>query len=239
MENVKKLIFDIETIGEDFDILDEVTQDVLTRWIQKESADEKEYKIALEELKNGLGFSPLTGEIVAIGTLDFETNKGGVYFQCPGKENEETEKEGIKIQSMTEKEMLEKFWNLVNYYQEFITFNGRGFDVPFLMIRSAIHGIRPSRDLMSNRYLNYQKFDTKHIDLLDQLSFYGSVRRKGNLHLWSRAFGIKSPKSEGITGDDVGRLFKEKKFREIAEYNIGDLKATRSLYEYWEKYLRF
>ena len=51
-----KIVFDIETVGEDFEALDETTQEVLTRWLKKESESEEEYKIALEELKNGLGF---------------------------------------------------------------------------------------------------------------------------------------------------------------------------------------
>jgi hypothetical protein len=33
------LVFDIETVGEDFDALDETSQDVLTRWIKKESRE--------------------------------------------------------------------------------------------------------------------------------------------------------------------------------------------------------
>ncbi|MEK7555500.1 MAG: ribonuclease H-like domain-containing protein [Patescibacteria group bacterium] len=235
----RKLVFDIETVGEDFDSLDETTQGVLTRWIEKESSSEIEYEEALKELKSGLGFSPLTGEIVAIGVLDCGNNQGAVYFQAPGENppagGKEFSEDGIKFKQMPEKEMLEKFWQGVKEYDEFIGFNSRGFDVPFLMVRSAIHGIKPTRNLMEGRYL-YQQRDCKHIDLQDQLTFYGAVRKKGNLHLWSRAFGIKSPKSEGVTGDDVGRLFKEKKFLEIARYNAGDLKATKELYEKWEKY---
>ncbi len=233
-----KLIFDIETIGENFDALDNVTKDTLTRWIRLESQNDEDFKVAFENLKNGMGFSPLTGEIAAIGTLDHEQEKGGVYFQAPGESIDE-ETEGIKLKSMSEKEILEKFWRLVELYDEFVTFNGRGFDVPFIVVRSAVHGIRPTKDLMSNRYLSMQKFGARHIDLLDQLSFYGSVRRRGNLHLWSRAFGIKSPKSQGVTGDDVQKLFESKKYKEIALYNIGDLRATRSLFEKWEKYMRF
>ena len=80
-----KLVFDIETIGENFDALDETTQDVLTRWTKKESANDKKYKVALDDLKKELGFSPLTGEIAAIGVLDVEKNQGAVYFQAPGE----------------------------------------------------------------------------------------------------------------------------------------------------------
>lgn len=236
---MSKLIFDIETVGEDFNALDKTTQDALTRWIKKESGNDAEYLKALEDLKDGLGFSPLTGEIVAIGVLDYEKDAGVVCFQAPEANFKETKENNIKLKPMAEKEMLENFWNGANNYQEFISFNGRVFDVPFLMIRSAIHGIRPSKDLMRGRYLYQQRDDAQHIDLLDQLTFYGALRRKGNLHTWCRAFGIESPKAQGVTGDDVGRLFKEKKFLDIAKYNVGDLIATKKLYEYWEKYLRF
>jgi len=233
-----KLVFDIETVGVDFDSLDETTQDVLTRWIKKESVSDEDYDESLKELKEGLGFSPLTGEIIVIGVFDCDKNQGAVYFQAPGQNIKEFSEGNIKFRQMTEKEMLENFWQGARNYQEFITFNGRAFDAPFMMVRSAIHKIRPTRNLVEGRYL-YQQRDCLHIDLLDQLTFYGAVRRKGNLHLWAKAFGIQSPKAEGITGDDVGRLFREKKFLDIARYNVGDLRATRELYNFWNSYLRF
>lgn len=90
---------------------------------------------------------------------------------------------------------------------------------------------------MARRYLRSNYGSVKHVDLLDQLAFYGAVRRRGNLHLFCQVFNIKSPKASGITGDDVGRLFKEKKYREIAEYNSWDLIATWELYQVWQKYI--
>jgi DNA polymerase elongation subunit (family B) len=239
MSTTSKLVIDIETIGEDFDALDKDTQQNLTRWIKRESENDEEYKIALEDLKNGLGFSPLTGEIVAIGLLDYYKNEGAVYYQAPGQKNAELKEDGISLKQMTEKDMLAKFWELAERYQVFITFNGRAFDVPFLMIRSAIHGIRPTKDLMRGRYLYQNNPEALHIDLAEQLSFYGATRRKGSLHLWSRAFNIPSPKAGGVTGDDVGPLFKKKKFLDIAKYNVRDIRATRELYAKWESYLSF
>ena len=141
-----KLVIDIETIGEDFEKLDHATRENLTRWIKRDSDSDEEYKVALEDLKNGLGFSPLTGEIVAIGLLDYHKNEGGVYYQAPGQKIEETKEDGISFKQMTEEEMLRKFWELAARYQVFITFNGRAFDIPFIVIRSAIHGIRPTKD---------------------------------------------------------------------------------------------
>lgn len=237
MSNSQKLIIDIETVGEDFNSLDKATREVLTYWIKKESDGEEEYKIALEEVKNRLGFSPLTAEIVALGVLDYHKDEGVVYFQAPGEKIKESSSDGITFKQETEEGMLRKFWDGAQKYQYFITFNGRGFDMPFLNVRSAIRGIRPTKDLMRGRYLYQQNAGAIHIDLFDQLTYYGALRRKGGLHLWSRAFGIRSPKADGVTGDDVGKLYAEKKFLEIAKYNVGDLRATRELYEKWENYL--
>jgi hypothetical protein len=132
--------------------------------------------------------------------------------------------------------MLSSFWAGVKKYGEFVSFNGRSFDVPFLMIRSAIHKIRPSVDLLANRYLSSQPESARHIDLFDQLSFYGASRRKGSLHLYCNAFGIRSRKARGITGDEVVSLFAEK-YQEIAEYNSWDLIAGE-LYKIWHKYIK-
>ncbi len=234
------LVIDIETVGEDFNALDATTQEVLTRWIAKEAGnDTAEYEKNLAELKEGMGFSPLTGEIVAIGVYDVSYNKGVVYYQAPGSEATETVEDNITYKRMSEVEMLQSFWAGVAKYNEIVSFNGRGFDVPFLMIRSAINHRRPSVDLMSNRYLNSQWRGPKHVDLQDQLTFYGAMRKRGALHTWCRAFGIKSPKADGVSGDDVAALYREKKYLDIARYNVGDLVATKELYEYWRDFVAF
>lgn len=236
---MKKLIFDIETVGEDFDSMDELTQKSLTRWLKNESRGEQDYEQSLNQLKLNMGFSPLTGQVVAIGVLDADDGKGAVYFQSPDKEVASFEEDGIKYEVMTESDMLKKFWELALRYDEFITYNGRAFDVPFLMVRSAIHKIRPTKDLMKNRYTSYHSKDAVHVDLQDQLTFYGAVRKKGSLHLWTRAFGIESPKDGDISGEEVGIYYKAGKYLDIAKYNSRDLWATKSLYDYWNEYIRF
>ena len=125
-------------------------------------------------------------------------------------------------------EILSKFWETVKNYSQFITFNGRGFDCPFIMVRSAVHKVKPVRDLLPNRY-----GDT-HIDLLDQLTFYGASRRKFSLDMWCRTFGIKSPKEGGITGYDVKDLYRSGRGLDIAKYCAGDLRATAELFSVWE-----
>ena len=233
------LIFDIETAGLDFDQMDEVTQDSLTRWIKRQAnEDGAKYNALLQDLKEGLGFSPLTAEIVALGVFDTERNKGVVYFQAPDVDEKDWQEGSFSFKPKTEAEMINAFWQGARKYNTFVSFNGRAFDVPFILLRGAKYRIKPTLNLMAHRYLNSQYSSTRHIDLLDQLSFYGAVRRRGNLHLFCQALGIKSPKTEGITGDDVQKLFIEKKYREIAEYNSWDLYATAELYERWREYVK-
>ncbi|MCM8779026.1 MAG: ribonuclease H-like domain-containing protein [Candidatus Omnitrophica bacterium] len=220
-----RVIFDIETVGEDFEKLDEISQEYMLRY--SETDEDKEV------VRQSLGFYPLTGEIVAIGMLNPDTGKGVVYFQTAGEKLEKIVEENVEFIPGTEAEIIKHFWQAIKKYDQFITFNGRTFDCPYIMIRSAIHKIKPTRNLMPYRY------DPKeHIDLLDLLTFYGAVRKRFGLHMWCRAFGIKSPKEEGITGDNVKELFKQKKFLEIARYCLGDLQATKELYFYWEKYIK-
>lgn len=229
------LVFDIETVGESWDELDATTQHVLSRWVERSSKTDAEKELHMHDLKDGLGFSPLSGKVIAIGVYDIERKQGAVYYTGMGTENDEVVGEYI-LKQRTEKEMLEDFWEGAKSYDTFVTFNGRGFDVPFLLHRSVAHNVMPSCNLMEGRYL-YQQKSVRHVDLLDQLTFYGATFRKPSLHLFCRAYGIESPKSEGVQGDDVALLFQQQQFQDIARYNARDVQATSELYEKWFTYL--
>jgi DNA polymerase elongation subunit (family B) len=229
------LIFDIETVGEQWRDVDTTTKEVLTRWIERPAKSDEEKESQILDLRQSLGFSPLTGSIVAIGVYDLERKQGAVYFTGEGSEPDEEVGEYV-LKHRSEKEMLEDFWEGAKSYDTFVTYNGRGFDVPFLLHRSVAQGVMPTCDLMEGRYL-YQQKHVRHVDLQDQLTFYGAMFRKPSLHLFCRAYGIESPKSDGVSGDDVAELFSDGKFRDIARYNARDVTATTELYEKWLTYL--
>jgi 3'-5' exonuclease len=232
------LVFDIETIGKQYDELDETSQAFLRQWAERDANSEEEIAKSLEQIKKGLPFSPFLGEIVAIGMVD-DQDQGAVYFRADNnKKVKDFEEDGIQYRVGTEKEILEKFWEVAKNFYTFATFNGRGFDGPFLMIRSAVHGMRPSRNIMPPRYLSQQKYGPQHIDLADQLAYYGSIRRS-SLHFTTKAFGIESPKGGEVSGEEVPQAFKDGKYEEIARYCMDDVFATKKLYEYWNKYLNF
>lgn len=219
----RRVILDIETAGVEFDDLDEPTRDYL---LKKVTTPEE-----AREVKTSLGLYPVTGFIIAIGLLDPDTNKGAMYYQAPGQDPVlPLEEDGILYETGTEAEILEKFWQYIKGAKSIITFNGRGFDCPYLLVRSAVHRIKPTRQLMPNRY------GDAHIDLFDRLSFFGSVRRRFSLDMWCRTMGIDSPKGE-VDGSQVGALFREGKALDIARYCARDIRATAELFRIWESYI--
>lgn len=225
MQMPKRIVFDIETAGRDFDSLDPSTQEYLLKWAD---SDEEARKV-----RESLALYPLTGEIIAIGMLDPDTMRGAVYYQNPGEQRGlPLDEDGLIYEGGTESEILTRFWQSIKTCEQFITFNGRGFDCPFIIIRSAVCRIKPTRDLMPNRY------HAAHIDLLDQLTFFGAAKRRFSLDMWCRTFGIASPKAKGITGLDVRDLYASRRFLDIARYCGGDVKATRELLRIWEEYMR-
>ncbi|MBD3238835.1 MAG: hypothetical protein GF332_04340 [Candidatus Moranbacteria bacterium] len=236
---MSSLVFDIETVGEDYNKMDKTTKEALTYWIERESMSETEYKKNVDRVKERLGLSPFTGKIVSVAVLNPDSGKGAVFFQAPGKTLSKTQKNGIEYVSGTEKQILENFWKTAEKYDEFVTYNGKSFDVPYLIIRSAVHEIKPTKNIMSNRYYRSQDPKAKHVDLLDQLTFYGAVYSRAKLHVVCRAFGIESPKNQGVDGADVARLFQKGFFQKIADYNVGDVKSTAKVYKIWRKYIKF
>ena len=233
-----KLVIDIETAGKNLKDLDKISQDYFKHWAEKTATNESEIEQELKKIEEGFSLSPLTAEVVCIGMFNPTSENGLIYYQNPDKPANKFTEKNVQIEAASEPEMLKKFWSFVKSYDEFITFNGRGFDIPFLLIRSAVHKIKPSKNLMSNRYLNSQFSGAKHVDLQDQLKFYGAVYGRGyNLHMYCQALGIKSPKQEGVSGAHVKEMFEQKKYDDIAKYNVDDLYATAELYKIWQEYI--
>jgi DNA polymerase III epsilon subunit-like protein len=151
-------------------------------------------------------------------------------YEVPGQKDLRIEKAGMRTYiSGTEKQILEKFWEFFISDSRFISFNGRQFDGPFIMIRSAINGIVPKRDLVGYRYGFHP-----NCDLREALNFFGTTNSrqfKFNLDLACKAFGVETSKSEGVDGRSVEPMYRAGRHRQIADYCLEDVRATAELYE--------
>lgn len=227
---MRRIVFDIETCSYPFQTLSESQREYLLRYAEKESEPEKKQQ-QIDDAVRYTSLYPYTAKCIAIGIYDIENEKSFVYYESEKPEQWASEDNFVHYKGLPEDEMLTSFWKIIEVTDQVVTFNGRNFDIPFLMLRSAILKIKPSRNLIGNRY------DTSsHIDLLDQFTFYG-LTRKFNLDFYCRAFGIESPKTKEISGMEVKNLYEAGRLKDIATYCSRDIYATYQLYKIWENFL--
>lgn len=224
---MKKLVIDIETVGTPWEEHDPYVREYLIKGMNDAEAEEEKRRGAL---------SPFTGRIVAIGIVNAETGRSCAMYEVPGQTELITRKDGNRtLISGTERQILEKFWEFLAPGDRFISFNGRQFDGPFLMIRSAIHGVVPKRDLVGNRYRLHPNCDLREV-----LNFNGTLnprQMRFNLDLACKSFGIVSSKTEGMDGRAVAELYRSGRYEDIAVYCLEDVRATCELYLKLEKTL--
>lgn len=212
------LAIDIETVGRDWDSLDEDVQSYL---LGRATSQEERQSVPDE-----LALNPGTGRIIAIGMWRPEQEKGGVLVEADtdGQPSWESLEGNASIYQGSEKQILEEFWDFVaGRAGQIITYNGRRFDGPFLMLRSVILDVLPTRNLLPYRY----SFE-EHCDLAEVVSFHGA-RRLETLDFWCQQMGLESPKVS-LEGSMIGEYYEEGKIDQIASYCLEDAKATAALY---------
>lgn len=210
-------IFDIETIPDS-----ELLRDIY----KYEGDDETVAKeaVRVQEEKTGSGFLPHPfHKIVAISAViadDF-----GMFSKVNSIEGNE------------EKELIEAFLSFLDSHEpKLVSFNGRGFDMPLLMLRALQYNITckayfevENREKNKNKWENYRSrySDRFHVDLLDALGDFGAVRGLKLDHVCSMS-GL--PGKYDVSGDQVMELFFNNELTKIKEYCESDVLNTYWLY---------
>ncbi|HRI12215.1 MAG TPA: ribonuclease H-like domain-containing protein [Verrucomicrobiota bacterium] len=230
-----RLVFDIETSALPLEQFDEAQQEYLFRDAVK-LPDETSQAHKRAEISQQFNLWPFTAQVVCVAMVNADSGKGQVLYQAEDfEEDAVTGVEGIEFApQVDEAELLTAFWDVAKRYDQVVTFNGRGFDVPFLYLRSAVLNVPITR----KDWLGYRFQTDPHCDLAEQFTFYNVSGREGaarkfNLDFYCKAFGIPSPKAEGVSGLDVNDLLANRRYREIAEYCLRDVHATVQLYQVW------
>jgi DNA polymerase elongation subunit (family B) len=194
------LVVDIETVGQDPEVIPPRAREILL----DVATDEDRQRVL-----DTLGLDPCTGRIICIGVHWLELDRSRAYCQDD------------------ERGLLANFWSDIGQIRphRFVTFNGKSFDFPYINIRSAIHGVPIPRDIL----LDSRRFSTEHhFDVREILTNFERYR-KGTLEFFCQIFGVPSPKN-GIDGSKVGDYFKQGRLEEIAWYCLADCRATAELY---------
>lgn len=214
---IPTLVFDIETVGQDFETLDQREQEYLLNNLTVEVEDK-------EKAKKRTSLFAIFAMVAAIGGWDVEQNKGKVLMATK-KEVKLKNKNFIFQSCGDEKQLLEEFWKESLKFKKFVTYNGSSFDFPFLIIRSGVNRVKVP--------MSIKRYDNNFIDLQEK------IRQKHGfkLEFLCRAFGIDNPKEMGIDGEKVSELYQEGKFQEIANYVAADVTATVQLYQTWKEFM--
>jgi len=233
-----RLVFDIETSALPRENFDGAQQEYLFRDAEK-LPDDGAREARRAEITQQFNLWPFTARVVCVAMLNAETARGQVLFPADDSGENTDEAQPVKFVTCAEEaELLGRFWDVARKYEHIVTFNGRGFDVPFIYLRSAILNVPITR----KDWLGYRFQTEPHCDLAEQLTFYGVSGREGaarrfNLDFYCKSFGVESPKSHGVSGMDVNRLLAEGRYRDIAEYCLRDVQATLQLYNLWKERL--
>ena len=144
---MRRIVFDIETCAYPFESLAESQKEYLLRYADKEPDPEKR-QMMVDDAVRYTSLYPYTSKCIVIGIYDVEKGNSFIYYENKSEKKKDDWKSesatgGGKVhyKGLSEKEMLESFWRVAKKVDQFITFNGRNFDVPFLMMRSAMLGV--------------------------------------------------------------------------------------------------
>jgi predicted PolB exonuclease-like 3'-5' exonuclease len=158
-----------------------------------------------------------------------------VVISCVARDDE-----GIKIFSIGEPERDEKaaisrFFDAIDRKTpQLVSWNGKGFDIPVLTHRALIHGVCCARfwetgdEDQSFRFNNYvNRYQTRHLDLMDQLAMFNSRNFAPIDHLAQLA-GL--PGKQGLEGAQVWPAYLRGEMQAIRNYCEVDVLNTFVLF---------
>ena len=212
------LILDIETLPRPS--IDEAVEEAISKKVTshiERTGDEPKNSDSLIR-----STSPFFGQVLCIG-MRWLQDDGSAKDKVICGENEDS--------------TLQEFFDIINHSSSknvrFIHYNGLGFDIPFLIVRAAHHGI----EINNWNFKDLRRFSYKsHIDLMMFLCNWNNYNAI-SLDITCRSFGIPSPKEGEVSGETVAQAYEEGNVSAVEEYVIRDVDATHKLFEKLKGYI--
>jgi predicted PolB exonuclease-like 3'-5' exonuclease len=223
----KTLVFDIETVPSvDLQAVPEAISKAVARAAERTEGDQDK----------AMGLSPYFGKVVSLAFGEGERAGEGeaeppvVALVVPpaGREHDEYPE---WIRPMSEAELLRSFWHLADSAELVVSYNGRGFDVPFLVVRSLILGVPARVDLLSSPFSL-----RPHLDLFRLIGHGRGGPGSTSLDVICWALGIESPKG-AMDGSMVAPTYARGDIESIAGYNAADVRATTAVFRHLREQL--
>lgn len=182
--------------------------DIETIPIKIEHEDIKQYLMDKRISKEQRVFDPNYSKIVTIGIKKID--------------------EDVKILFGEEKEILKEFWDFMKDNRDYIlvTHNGYKFDVPFIILRSCINGVKIPVKINTNRW-SMEK--SNHFDIMLFFSQYENFTNI-NLDILGKMHGIEVNEKR-VAGREVERLFNENKIDDINEHCRQDIILLEKIFK--------
>lgn len=214
MSDIRYLIFDIETVG-DGDLIRRVR--FPDEQLTPREAVQKYRRTLLEE--TGRDVLPLTFVLpvsVAVAKVAEDFRLIDILV--------------LDSPEFRPQEIVRRFWQGWNHYERptFVTFNGRGYDLPVMEVCAFRFGISlpawfnvdsRSFEQCRNRYNQ-----DAHLDLQDLLSNFGAFRMSGGLNMLANL--LHKPGKSGIDGSQVQELYDQGRADLINDYCRCDVLDT-------------
>jgi len=138
--------------------------------------------------------------------------------------------EGIKVFSLEgqEAEIIRRFYEgIEKFVPQLVSWNGGGFDLPVLNYRALIHGVSAARFWEPERNNYYNRYQDRHLDLMDVLAMY-QPRNNAPLDEVAQLAGF--PGKIGVGGAKVWETWLAGESGKIRDYCEADTANTYLLY---------
>jgi predicted PolB exonuclease-like 3'-5' exonuclease len=209
-------VIDIETIPnvDVVGLLPEPTPDARLKDGVKIAADIEKKKA---DQRDGMGLDPNFARICVIGHA--ERVEGKIVT------GDDWLKEATDD---AERALLKSFWRRMSGVTQVATFNGAGFDIPFIMRRSWVLGVKPTKLFETVPWKCIMPM-SNHIDIRLVLSM-GDTHARGNLDLYGK-LKLGRGKTEGMDGSQVWPTWQAGKIDVIRDYCRDDCVEAMELLE--------
>ncbi|MGM8897225.1 MULTISPECIES: 3'-5' exonuclease [unclassified Psychrobacter] len=216
------LVFDIETVADT-----DAARRIYPKLADLSDADALSALTAIRIQEAGHDFMRLPLQrIVCISALYIKDGQFSLF--------------SLTADKFSEKDILAKFFRAfsdIETLPQLISWNGSGFDIPVLIYRAMQYDLsapwlfEEGERIKNMRFDNYvNRFQTKHLDLMDRFSQYGASRREA-MDVVASLYGL--PGKTDVDGSMVGALVNDNDWQTLSIYCESDVMNTWLIYLRW------